>query len=1181
MLKKVAAKYYGYGLNALPTGIKKLNEGDRSVKVPFRIHVKKWQTINTPDILNWWDRSDMDGIGIATGLISGNLEVIDIDSKFDLKGDLWDNLCELIKSNIGDDFFESLLIETSPSGGYHILYRCQEIEGNLKLAWRKATPEELELKPGTRKYCLIETRGEGGFIVCNPTQGYDILQSDFSLIPDITTDERAILIDCIKSLDELENEAIPAKQIAEKPKNEAIQPIKKDKKLPPFEITPWEDFNSKNNIVDVLYKYGWTVSEGSSLNNNEVSMIYPGKKNRRETAAVAHKDRNLVLVYSTSAGLEAGSSTDPKGHKPFSVYCHYEHNNNKDAAIAALETAGYGKRKTPIAEVKNSRLKPVAEKKEITHLPNKNEIINANACWLVSSDALSAQFADNGIRYVVSTENDFRTKLDAIVTYTTNITFIIADKVQDVPMVNKWLPLTLSEQAFPSILPTGYNPEDIGDFFKANHYINEDTGEVINTLHSYVENWKIGWLNYRLAKIEDADACERLSEREKNNIAATIASEIIRLDYSRHPVLMGAMKSRHLKFVRDFIKSEIAEKKAIERKELLDNAVLSGVFISDEGTEVRNQYNALVQVCPYVLSYPYQLPTDVANECDWVVEVKGEGILQYLRIPNNKIGSVISVKNIFRNAKIRINIDNNQLDLLNSHLIMQSRTAEPVQTLCWHPEAKMWFFPDRAYCPYENKFFLPNEVSIIERGSEAYYLPYVDKNSKASPEILAFCYRKSNITFSYASNFIRKSWGDSAFILFLGEIATWFLDFVSVAANPLQPFFPLRYVQGKASSGKSTLAGLFKFFYASQLPVISLRMNNTQAGIVSAMQMARNITIPFDDYGDPDAQMNVGDVSGMLVSMWNLRVGLKMNVENFAARANSTTYSSAMVGSNYPPKDNSGALQTRLVYTRLDSVERTDLEMENFNKIAEKIAENGLNDALLEVISKRALIEAHFKNEYKALQKHIKTLVKGYPIESRVVDDYAVIGAVCKILMDKGGINIGNLTEAKLYDIIRDNIIKQYNALVQKEPLALFWEYIQQAYESGYLISGHHFDIDTAGFRLRDGTTLMEGEVLFMRFSPFYKEYVRICQQMGRKPEQESIIKTMIREHDAWEQKLLPDESRETSDVKVKKFDRKTEDLEKDPSLPRDFPTTCWALHYEKLQFSYDIDLFRMEKHKK
>jgi hypothetical protein len=55
-----------------------------------------------------------------------------------------------------------------------LYYRCDVIEGNQKLAQRPATAEEVKENPNEKVLVLIETRGEGGYVVAPPTDGYKL-----------------------------------------------------------------------------------------------------------------------------------------------------------------------------------------------------------------------------------------------------------------------------------------------------------------------------------------------------------------------------------------------------------------------------------------------------------------------------------------------------------------------------------------------------------------------------------------------------------------------------------------------------------------------------------------------------------------------------------------------------------------------------------------------------------------------------------------------------------------------------------------------------------------------------------------------------------------------------------------------------------------------------------------------
>ena len=85
---------------------------------------KKYQCqLPTEAELERWFSGKSDSICIVTGRISGNLELMD----FDHSGDLYDAWIDSISPEIQS----RLIIESSQSGGCHVIYRSdQPVDGN-------------------------------------------------------------------------------------------------------------------------------------------------------------------------------------------------------------------------------------------------------------------------------------------------------------------------------------------------------------------------------------------------------------------------------------------------------------------------------------------------------------------------------------------------------------------------------------------------------------------------------------------------------------------------------------------------------------------------------------------------------------------------------------------------------------------------------------------------------------------------------------------------------------------------------------------------------------------------------------------------------------------------------------------------------------------------------------------
>ena len=314
-----AMAYLAAGLSCLPAA--------KAKKRPAIGGWKTWQTrLPTKVEVKAWFSNPHDAICVVSGRVSGNLECMD----FDQHGELFAAWMDKIDTEL----LSKLVIEQTPSGGYHVFYRSDEpVDGNLKLA--------RGIRDGKEK-TLIETRGEGGLFLCAPTEGYTLQQGDFANLAVIPPDARKALLDAARSLDEL-----PAANCPPAPAGDdtggfrAVCGEARDNDR--WEQFPGDDYNERGDFRALLKYYGWQYVRSRPDGNEDWTR--PGKDPKSGISATL-KDGCFSVFSSNAAPFEPQIK-----YSPFAIYATLCHHGDFTAAAGDLARQGFGKARYVANEV--------------------------------------------------------------------------------------------------------------------------------------------------------------------------------------------------------------------------------------------------------------------------------------------------------------------------------------------------------------------------------------------------------------------------------------------------------------------------------------------------------------------------------------------------------------------------------------------------------------------------------------------------------------------------------------------------------------------------------------------------------------------------------------------------------------------------------------------------------------
>lgn len=318
---------------ALEAGLVPIPVKEDGTKSPA---IKAWTPYrNAPpsigEVSNWF-AGDRAGIALVCGHGSGGLEMLEFEGRAIEEGVLGQFLDLTVEAGL-EGVWERVsegYVEESPSGGLHFFFTVPTARRSQVLARRPATDEELAENPKAKVKVLIETRGEGGYVVIAPSSGH-VHETERSWrrlrgsrldIVELSEEERDAIYEVARALDQV------------KPREVRNGPSRGKEREGE---RPGDAYNESGGVQEVtlglLESDGWEVVSEQEFGYH---IRRPGKT-VGISASLGYFGPGVLYVFSTSTEFEP-----EKAYSPFAVLAELEFGGSFTAAAAALRDQGYG-----------------------------------------------------------------------------------------------------------------------------------------------------------------------------------------------------------------------------------------------------------------------------------------------------------------------------------------------------------------------------------------------------------------------------------------------------------------------------------------------------------------------------------------------------------------------------------------------------------------------------------------------------------------------------------------------------------------------------------------------------------------------------------------------------------------------------------------------------------------------
>ncbi len=434
-----------------------------------------------------------------------------------------------------------------------------------------------------------------------------------------------------------------------------------------------------------------------------------------------------------------------------------------------------------------------------------------------------------------------------------------------------------------------------------------------------------------------------------------------------------------------------------------------------------------------------------------LVEVENSrGQLHVFEIPSDKFASMMEFKKaVEAYGNFHFNGNATDFERLKGKLMNDMGTGRMINVLGWHPAAKVFVFNNAAV----NGTIIPLASNgVFAHDGTKYYVPsgnsiYAESDDRFEPQKRVELVR-NGIDFRQWCAQVHRVHGPAAMAMVPYGIACLFSDHIFKHHG----FFPLVYLYGPASSGKSQLVHAVQHLFGRpQQPYTITGKANTDKARIRKFAQFRNMLVFLEEFRNSVPM----DMIELLKGLWN-RYGYERGTLDSAYGTESVPINSgvAITGNDYPQED---SFLSRLVVLMMMRTDFGEADRREYDVLARMMAK-GYSGITVELLAHRKAFEeeyaVHFEECLRDLTQELG-LIPG--LERRMIDNPACLLAVYRFFS-------GRLHWPFSYQNALQYLVKSMKEQNDKRDtggdVAHFWDCFRAAVKEEKLVLGEQFRVD-------------------------------------------------------------------------------------------------------------------------